>query len=204
MASSLGKQASRSVDGEEAKNPATSAKRRSVCVLDRQSIEAKALAYLDKFDASTTRLRRILSEFVRKRARELGVDPAAHLQTVEETLVRYQHTGLIDDRRYATSMTQSLITRGASRQAIRTKLHARGIAKDTIEQVLQELGAHRGSELTAARALVRKRRLGHYRPTDEQREHFRRDLGILARAGFDFETARRALSLEGEDDENVF
>lgn len=179
-------------------------KRRAALTLDRQSIEGKALAYLDKFDASAARLRRILCEFVRKRARELGLDPTPYLRTVEETLTRYQQTGLVDDRRYASSMAQTLVARGASRQAIRAKLYARGIAKETIDQVLQELGSQQGSELPAARALVRKRRLGHYRPAAEQREHFRRDLGILARAGFDFETARRALSLEGSDDEDSF
>ncbi len=172
--------------------------------LDRESIEAKALAYLDKFDASTARLRRILSDFVRKRARELEVDPAAYLRMVEDTLTRYQQTGLVDDRRYSMSLARNLLARGSSRQAIRSKLHARGVQKQTIELVLQELTEQEGSELTAARALVRKRRLGHYRPATERRDHFRRDLGVLARAGFDFETARAALSLEGIDEADPF
>jgi hypothetical protein len=46
--------------------------------------------------------------------------------------------------------------------------------------------------------------LGHYRAAAEQRDNYRRDLGILARAGFDFDTARRALSSEGTDAEETF
>jgi regulatory protein len=61
-----------------------------------------------------------------------------------------------------------------------------------------------GSELTAARALVRKRKLGHYRAESERGEYARKDLGILARAGFDYETAKTALGLEGNDDEDAF
>ena len=177
---------------------------RTPVVLDRQTIESKALAYLDKFDASTARLQRILTDFVKKRSRELGVDATPHLQTVQETLQRYQQTGLIDDRRYSLTMAQSLIARGTSRQAIWAKLNARGIAKEIIDEVLQNLGTHQGSELDAARALVRKRRLGHYRAAAEQRDNYRRDLGILARAGFDLDTARRALSLQGMDDQEAF
>lgn len=177
---------------------------RAPVVLDQQTIEAKALAYLDKFDASAARLQRILTDFVSKRSRELGVDATPHLETVAATLQRYQQTGLVDDRRYSRTMAQSLITRGSSRQAIRAKLYARGIAKEVIDEVLQNLGAQQGSELDAARALVRKRRLGHYRGAAEQRDNYRRDLGILARAGFDFDTARRALSSEGTDAEETF
>jgi regulatory protein len=202
MSFSSRKSESTSAPGEAKKATSTSRNRTPV-VLDRQAIEAKALAYLDKLDASTARLRRILIDFVKKRSRESGVDATPHLQTVEETLQRYQQTGLIDDRRYSFTIAQSLIARGTSRQAICAKLNARGVAKEVIDEVLQSLGTHQGSELDAARALVRKRRLGHYRALAEQRDNYRRDLGILARAGFDLDTARSALSAEGKDDQDA-
>lgn len=189
--------------GEAEKGTSTSRKRAPV-VLDRQTIEAKALAYLDKLDASAARLRRILTDFVTKRSHELGVDATPHLETVERTLQRYQQTGLLDDRRYSLTMAQSLIARGVSRQAIRAKLYARGITKEVIDEVLQNLDAHQGSDLDAARALVRKRRLGHCRAAGEQRDNYRRDLGILARAGFDLDTAQRALSTESTDADETF
>jgi len=203
MSSSSRKCKSSNAPDDAGKATSTSSNR-APSVLDQQTIEAKALAYLDKFDASTAHLRRILTDFVSKRSRELGVDATPHLATVEATLRRYQQTGLVDDRRYSLTMAQSLIARGASRQAIRAKLYARGIDNEVIDKVLQNLETQQGSELDAARALVRKRRLGHYRAAAEQRDNYRRDLGILARAGFDFDTARRALSSEGTDAEETF
>jgi len=202
--SSLPRKCKSSNASEETAKATSTSRNRAAVVLDRQTVEAKALAYLDKFDASTARLRRILTDFVTKRSRELGVDATPHLETVEATLQRYQQTGLVDDRRYSLTMAQSLIARGASRRAIRAKLYARGIANQVIDEVLQNLGTQQGSELDAARALVRKRRLGHYRSAAEQRDYYRRDLSILARAGFDFDTARRALSFEGTDAEEAF
>ena len=170
-------------------------------LLDRQSIEDKALRYLDTYDASESRLRRVLSDFVKRRARELGVDPSPHLQTVNETLERYQHNGLLDDRRYAMTMARSLVERGASRQAIRTKLYSRGIMSDVIDDVIKDLNTLGGSELAAAQAFVRKRKLGNYRTDSERRVNYRRDLGVLARAGFDFDTAKRALAVPGANEE---
>jgi regulatory protein len=56
------------------------------------------------------------------------------------------------------------------------------------------------AELEAARAYVRRRRLGPHRPESERLENRRRDLAALARHGFDHETAVRALGYGGDDD----
>ncbi|MGC4069616.1 MAG: regulatory protein RecX [Polyangiaceae bacterium] len=144
----------------------------------------------------------MLRTFVKQRAKDLDIDANPWLETVREVLSRYRENGLLDDGRYAATMARSLVERGASRQAVRTKLQHRGISSDVVQAVVGQLAAEGGSELDAARALVRKRKLGKMRPEGERREHFKRDLGVLARAGFDFETARRALSVEGAEDED--
>ncbi len=168
--------------------------------LDRQAIEGKALCYLDRFDASASRLRRVLEQFVRQRAKGLSVEAEPFLAIVGETLERYQQSGLVDDRRFGATMARSLAERGASRQAIKTKLYERGVATAIIDEVVQGLNQDGGSELDAARALVKKRKLGNYRPASERRENLRRDLGVLARAGFAFDTAKAALGVEGVED----
>ena len=167
--------------------------------LDRQTIEEKCLSYLDRFDASASRLRRVLEQFVRQRAKALGVDPTPYRAMIGETIERYQASGLVDDRRFGATMARNLAQRGASRQAIKTKLYGRGIASEVIDEVVKGLNQDVGSELDAARALVRKRKLGNYRPAPDRAPNFRRDLGILARAGFAFDTAKAALGVEGAD-----
>jgi regulatory protein len=168
--------------------------------LDRLAIEEKALSYLDRFDASASRLRHVLEEFVQRRAEEQGVEVEPYLTVVAETLSRFQQSGLVDDHRFGATMARNLAERGASRQAIKTKLHGRGVAAAVVDEVVGELAAQGASELDAARALVRKRKLGNYRPASERQKNYRRDLGVLARAGFAFDTAKAALGLEGMDD----
>lgn len=182
--------ARRSSEGQEAKS------------LDGRAIEEKALAYLNRFDASASRLRQVLEEFVRRRATALAIDATPYLALVDETLARYRSSGLVDDRRFAASMARTLAERGASRQAIRAKLFGRGVEAQIVEAVISELGHEVGTELDAARALVRKRRLGQYRPAQERGQNYRRDLAVLARAGFDFDTAKAALSVEGAAEED--
>lgn len=169
--------------------------------LDRSQLEMKALAYLERFDATRSKLGSVLTQFVRKRCLELGADEAPHLQAVHELLDRYTQNGLIDDHRFAASLGRTLRERGASRVQIQHRLAARGVPSDVIGQVLGGLAEAGTSELSAAEALVKKRRLGHFRPPESRRDNFQRDLGILARAGFDFETATRALQVDADRNE---
>jgi regulatory protein len=184
--------------------PVTAARKTKSAVLNRQSIEEKALSYLDKFDASAAKLRQILTDFVLRRAKANAIDAKPYLDIVNETLERYRGSGLLDDRRFATTMARSLGERGLSRQAIRAKLLGRGVGVDVIDEVTRELATEGRSEFAAARALVKKRKLGYFRPESERRANQRRDLGILARAGFDFATARAALGVEGRTDDDEF
>jgi len=138
-------------------------------------------------------LTRVLEVAVQKRARADGFDPAPYLTFVAELVSRYQASGLLDDRRFARNLGRSLWERGASRAKIQGKLRERGVMPTTIEQVLSELVPNADAELEAARVLVRRRRLGSERrgPTTDQDAH--RDLAVLARAGFSYEIAERAL-----------
>jgi regulatory protein len=116
---------------------------------------------------------------------------------VDALLERYRASGLIDDERFARNLSERLQSRGASRRAIMEKLRVRGIGATVVEGVVPKSSEN---ELVAARALVKRRRLGPFRPEAERLENRRRDLAALARAGFDHGTAVRALGYGGEDD----
>lgn len=163
-------------------------------------LERAALSYLNRFDSSAKNLRRVLFGVVR-RAEKLGpVDRDQAARLIDQLIERYQASGLIDDRRYAETMARSLRTRGTSARAIRFKLSGRGIdANDGAEALASIDGDAPDAELEAARALVRRRRLGPYRPADERSARRQRDLGALARAGFSLDVARRALECEADE-----
>jgi regulatory protein len=167
----------------------------------RAGLEASALRYLERFDCSTARLRKVLSERVAKAARA-GVEAAAAAPAlIEEILQRYGENGLLNDERFAQNFAQSLRGRGGSRRVIEMKLRARGISGELAQQALKGGESPATSELEAAQAFARRRRLGPHRKPELRAEFRQKDLMALARAGFDFDTAKRVIGNSSSDDE---
>jgi regulatory protein len=161
--------------------------------LESRELEEAALRYLDRFDCSAAKLKTHLAGLIRRR----GGDAPELLRHVDSLLERYRASGLIDDERFARNLSERLQGRGKSRRAIVEKLRVRGIAASVVDGVVPKSSA---TELEAARALVKRRRLGPFRPEAERLENRRRDLAALARAGFDHGTAARALGYGGDED----
>jgi regulatory protein len=161
--------------------------------LEPRELEEAALRYLDRFDCSAQKLKVHLGGVIRRR----GGDAPALLRHVDALLERYRASGLVDDERFARNLSERLQSRGKSRRAIVEKLRVRGIAAAVVDGVVPKSSEN---ELEAARALVKRRRLGPFRPEAERLENRRRDLAALARAGFDHGTAARALGYGRDED----
>jgi regulatory protein len=168
----------------------------------RVGLEGSALRYLERFDCSTERLRKFLSERVAKAARA-GVEGAAAAPAmIDQILQRYRENGLLNDERFAKNFAESLRGRGGSRRMIEMKLRARGISGSLAQQTLRGGESPATSELEAAQAFARRRRLGPHRKPELRAEFRQKDLMALARAGFDFDTAKRVIgSTSSSDDE---
>jgi regulatory protein len=165
--------------------------------LTAASLENAALHYLGRFASSSTNLRRIL---LRKVARAApSDDPAEGPRLVEELIARYLRNGLLDDRAYAAQAAASLARRGTSRFSIAGRLQQKGVPAALVKETLDALAAGGSSEIAAACALVRRRRLGPYRAGPNSPESRRKDLASLARAGFGLDVARRVLEVPDID-----
>jgi len=160
------------------------------------SLEQAALRYLERFATSSGNLRRVLMRKVARAARVYGNDAASDERLVDDLIARYLRVGLLDDRAYAAQKAASLRRRGGSRYAIRGKLALSGIAGELIDEALRAEAEE--SELAAACALVRRRRLGPLRAARARAAHREKDLAALARAGFGLDLARRVLALRDE------
>jgi regulatory protein len=160
--------------------------------LTERELDDAALRYLNRFDCSVQKLKKHLTSLVRKRSG----DPAL-VRHIDALLERYRASGLLNDERFAKNLAERLQGRGASRRLVEQKLRTRGIAKDVAQSAARESP---GSDLDAARAYARRRRLGPHRPEAERAENRRRDLAALARQGFDHDTASRALGYGTDED----
>lgn len=166
--------------------------------LTRQKLELMALAYVNRFDVSASKLRKHLA----LRARKAGADAAQARGWIDELLERYLSSGVLNDERFARNLAAQLGARGKSGRAIAQKLSARGVAADVTSQLMAARREQEpGAELEAARAYVRRRRLGPYRSAEERDAMRHKDLASLARQGFSFDVARQALGPGASDAE---
>lgn len=168
-------------------------------------LERAAVHYLERYSSTAENLRRVLARKALRRLREAeralgpdaeappGIDLDAAIAAVVDKAVR---SGLVDDASFAQAKVGSLMRRGASTRAIRTKLRDKGVPDGQAEAAL---AAEEPDELALARRHAQRKRLGPWRarPDPERRA---RDLAALCRAGFPYRIAAQALD-EPADDE---
>ena len=166
-------------------------------------LENAAMHYLERFASSSRNLRRVLMRKVDRSLAHWGEDGSGNREAcaaqVDAVIAKLASLGYLNDAAYAEMKTRSLHRQGKGSRTIRATLAAKGIDADLTASALDSLAEEVAEpDLAAAIKLARKRRLGPFRPG--MREEFRqKDLATLARAGFDFDTARRVIEAESAE-----
>ncbi len=162
------------------------------------------LAYLQRFPASTPHFKRIMGRKIDKSCnyhKEQSREEC--LGFLKATITQFVRMGLLNDDAYLSGMINSLRRRGLSTQAILSKLGQKGMEQARILEVLRAYDGDTGitnPDLAAAVLLTRRKRLGAFRKQDADRN---KELAALARAGFGFDIAQKALNLSLEDAEEI-
>ncbi len=107
---------------------------------------------------------------------------------VDDVVSRLETVGLLNDEQFASEFAEHAVTvRRAGRRSIASSLYAKGVARDTVEGIIDALG---DDEEARARELARVRaaRLGGLEPAAA----FRRLASLLMRRGYDPSVARSA------------
>lgn len=173
--------------------------------ISAQSLENSALYYLQRYDSTAENLRRVLTRKVRRAAMhpEASVDTAAAAEWIAAVVTKMQRLGYVDDARTATAKARGLFAKGTPPATIRRRLGLAGAGEDAIAAALTELGDDDATETDLTRAaaitLARRKRLGPYRAEADRADRRQKDMATLARAGFDFETARRVVDAPDVD-----
>ena len=178
---------------------------------DRARLREAALAHLARHAASEAGLVRVLDRRIRRWAQRAGAEGAVPEQVASRSRVardearavaaRLVADGVLDDAAYAEARARSLARSGRSRRATLAHLAGRGVDTELARSVLPE---DPDADLAAALLQARRRRIGPFAPetdagagTDDPAAH-NRSLAALGRAGFDRDTAERALGLDRE------
>lgn len=162
--------------------------------------------YLQRYDSSQDNFRRILHRKLARRGIPDDVEQEEISSWVEAAVAKYVALGAIDDFEYALRKARNLHGRGKARGRIVLWLRQKGVPADVASAVLDRIAeGDPDMELRAATLVARRRRIGPFRrpaegePAGGDSDQRRRELAIMARAGFPFAVARMVVDADTED-----
>ena len=101
---------------------------------------------------------------------------------------------------YSKSKAKYLIQKGSSINKIRSYLFNKGINDKYISETINNIkDDNDDQDFFSAIKICKKKRIGPARDENNRPLFYKKDLGILARSGFEFETSKRVLDIDKED-----
>jgi len=158
-----------------------------------------ALAYVDKYAPSKQQLR----TYLLKKYLKLSVSNVKKqdvTQLIDVVLSDLEKSKFINDKFYSESKAKSMIQRGNSINKIRNYLIGKGINDEFIKQTVNKIQEdNNDQDFFSAIKICKKKRIGPARTEDNRPLFYKKDISLLARNGFDFETSKKVMELQKDD-----
>jgi len=158
-----------------------------------------ALSYVEKYAPSKQQLRTYLLKKYLKYSHQ-NVKKQDLTSLIDIVLSDLEKSKFINDKFYSESKAKSMIQRGSSINKIRNYLIGKGIndqfVKDTVNKIHED---NSDQDFFSAIKICKKKRIGPARTDDNRPLFYKKDISLLARNGFDFETSKKVMELEKGD-----
>ncbi len=158
-----------------------------------------ALSYVEKYAPSKQQLKTyLLKKYLKNSITSVKKQDVNNL--IDVVLSDLEKSKFINDKFYSESKAKSMVQRGKSINKIRNYLISKGInsefIKDTVEKITDE---NSDQDFFSAIKLCKKKRIGPARTEDNRPLFYKKDISLLARNGFDFETSKKIMDIDKED-----
>tara|TARA_B100001121_G_scaffold292732_1_gene294628 strand:+ start:77 stop:640 length:564 start_codon:yes stop_codon:yes gene_type:complete len=158
-----------------------------------------ALSYVEKYAPSKQQLKTyLLKKYLKNSNTNVKKQDVNNL--IDVVLSDLEKSKFINDKFYSESKAKSMVQRGKSINKIRNYLISKGInsefIKDTVEKITDE---NSDQDFFSAIKLCKKKRIGPARTEDNRPLFYKKDISLLARNGFDFETSKKIMDIDKED-----
>ena len=158
-----------------------------------------AFAYIEKYAPSKQQLKTyLLKKYLKNSIPSVKKQDVTNL--IDVVLVDLEKSKFINDKFYSESKAKSMIQRGNSINKIRSYLLTKGIndkfIKETVDNIYDK---NSDQDFFSAIKLCKKKRIGPARTEDNRSLFYKKDISLLARNGFDFETSKKVMDIEKKD-----
>ena len=160
-------------------------------------------AYIEKYSPSKQQLKTYLLKKYLK-LNSTGINKNNIKDLIEVVLEDLEKNKFLNDKFYSDSKAKNLIQRGSSINKIRSYLMSKGINDKFVKETLDKIKENNDDQdFFSAIKLCKKKKIGPHRSEDNRPIFFKKDIGILARNGFSFETSKRIMDLSKDEYEKI-
>ena len=158
-----------------------------------------ALAYVEKYAPSKQQLKTyLLKKYLKASVSNIKKQDIHNL--IDLVLSDLEKNRFVNDKFYSESKAKSMIQRGNSINKIRNYLIGKGINNSFINETINKINDENSDQdFFSAIKVCKKKRIGPARIEDNRSLFYKKDISLLARNGFNFETSRKVMDLEKTD-----
>ena len=168
-----------------------------------EEIRKFSFSYLEKYSSSKQQLRTYLLKKYFKSPGSFSTKSEL-LNLIDFVLLDLEKEKFISDEFYSDSKSRSFVKRGYSLRKIRNYLMKKGIDKNYIDKSISKITLDNlDQDFFSAIKLCKKKRIGPNREEDNRVLFYKKDISILARSGFDYETSKKIMDLSKHEYHNL-
>ena len=158
-----------------------------------------ALAYVEKYAPSKQQLKTyLLKKYLRTSVPNVKKQDVNNL--IDIVLSDLEKSKFVNDKFYSESKAKSMIQRGSSINKSRNYLIGKGINDKFINETVSKIEDNNSDQdFFSAIKICKKKRIGPARTEDNRPLFYKKDISLLARNGFDFETSKKVMDIQKED-----
>ena len=158
-----------------------------------------AFAYIEKYAPSKQQVKTyLLKKYLKVSVSNVSKQDVKNL--IDIVLSDLEKSKFINDKFYSDSKAQSMIQRGSSINKIRNYLFGKGINNEFIKETVNKIqDENSDQDFFSAIKICKKKRIGPARTEDNRPLFYKKDISLLARNGFDFETSKKVMDIEKDD-----
>ncbi len=158
-----------------------------------------ALVYVEKYAPSKQQLKTyLLKKYIKVSLPNIKKRDVTDL--IDVILSDLEKSKFINDKFYSESKAKSMIQRGNSINKIRNYLLGKGINSQFIKETVDQINNNNSDQdFFSAIKLCKKKRVGPARTEDNRSLFYKKDISLLARNGFDYETSKKVMDIKKEE-----
>ena len=158
-----------------------------------------AFAYVQKYAPSKQQLKiYLLKKYMKLSASDVRKKDINKL--IDIILSDLEKNKFINDQFYSESKAKNMIQRGNSINKIRNYLMGKGIKDEFIKDTLDKIKEDNfDQDFFSAIKICKKKRIGPARIEDNRTLFYKKDISLLARNGFDFETSKKVMNMNKDE-----